>query len=77
MILTLLSVGKDYLWIKTFKLLINTMPDLELTSACGSEEEVYRDFLAWFNKEYNFHDVLWDALDEFLDDYVDEWTEKS
>ena len=52
------------------------MNDFELTSACSSEEEVYQDFLAWFNEEYNFHDVLWDALDELLDDYVDEWTEK-
>lgn len=54
------------------------MHDFELTSACSSEEDVYQDFLAWFNEEYNFHDVLWDALDEFLDDYIDEqWTEKS
>lgn len=48
------------------------MHDFELTSECPSEEEVYQDFLAWFNEEYNFRDVLWDTLDELLDDYVDE-----
>lgn len=53
------------------------MYDFELQSACESEEDVYQNFLSWFNEEYGFHDVLWDALDEFLDDYVDEWTEKS
>ena len=34
------------------------MNDFELTSACASEEEVYQDFLTWFNEEYNFHDAL-------------------
>lgn len=53
------------------------MYDFELTSTCESEEEVYKDFLAWFNEEYNFHEALWDALDELLDDYVDEWIKKS
>lgn len=53
------------------------MPDLELQSACESEEEVYKSFLAWFNEEYEFRDVLWDALNELLDDYINEWTEKS
>lgn len=53
------------------------MHDFELQSACPSEEDVYKKFLAWFNEEYNFHDALWGALDELLDDYVDEWTEKS
>lgn len=53
------------------------MHDFELQSACESEEEVYQDFLAWFNGEYDFSKVLWDALDELLDDYIEEWTEKS
>lgn len=53
------------------------MNDFELTSACRSEEEVYKSFLAWFNEEYGFRDVLWDALNELLDDYIDEWIKKS